>query len=216
MKFAKGFGFKRHEGEFFHNLVMFNQAATHEEKNHYYKKISSSKRYAEIKHIERDQFEYFSKWYYAAVRELISVPGFKNDPEWIAARLNPKISPKEAAEAIELLMKLELVGLRADGCLFQKDRNITTPSEATSLAIVNFQREMMKMAMEATEGMRAHHREISTLTIAVSKDKFEEAKKKIKDFRRQLHAFLSECTEPEAVYQLNFQLFPLSEVKSEA
>lgn len=216
MKFSKGFGFKRHQAEFFHNLVMFNQSATHEEKNHYYKKLSSSKRYIEVKHIERDQFEYFSKWYYAAIRELISVPGFKNDPEWIAKRLNPQVTPKEAAEAIELLIKLELVGLRADGCLFQKDRNITTPSEATSLAIVNFQREMMKRAMEATEKMRAHHREISTLTIAVTKEKFEEAKKKIKNFRRELHAFLSECESPEAVYQLNFQLFPLSEVESEA
>ena len=56
MKFAKGFTLKRHEGEFLHNLVMFNQASTHEEKNHYYKKLSSSKRYAEVKHIERDQF----------------------------------------------------------------------------------------------------------------------------------------------------------------
>ncbi len=215
-KFCKGLSLKRHEAEFFEHLVLFNQAATHEEKNYYYKKLASSKRYIEVKHIEHDQYEYFSKWYYAAVRELICVPGFRNDPEWIAQRMNPRISPKEAADALALLLKLELVGLDENGTLFQKDRNITTPSEATSLAVCNFQREMMKRAMEATERMRAHHREISTLTIAVSKEKFEVAKRRIKEFRRELHALLSECETPEAVYQLNFQLFPLSEVECEA
>jgi uncharacterized protein (TIGR02147 family) len=215
-KFSKGFGLKKQESDFFEQMVLFNQSSTHEEKNHYYKKLASSKRYIEVKHIERDQYEYFSKWYYATIRECICLPGFKNDPERIANSLNPKISPREAAEAIELLLKLELVGLKEDGTLFQKDRNIVTPSEAASLAVCNFQREMMKKAMEATERMRAHHREISTLTIAISKDKFEHAKKRIKEFRRELHAMLSECESPDAVYQLNFQLFPLSEVESEA
>ena len=215
-KFSKGFGLKKQESEFFENMVLFNQATTHEEKNYYYKKLASSKRYIEIKHIERDQYEFFSKWYYAAIRECMCLPGFKNDPEHIANSLNPKISPRKAAEAVELLLKLELVGLHENGTFFQKDRNIVTPSEAASLAVCNFQREMMKKAMEATEKMRAHHREISTLTIAISKDKFEHAKKRIKEFRRELHAMLSECENPEAVYQLNFQLFPLSEVEDEA
>lgn len=214
-KFAKGFKLKKHEADFLETLVLFNQASSHEEKNRYYKKLSSSKRYIEVRHIERDQFEYFSKWYYAAVRELVALSNFKNDPAWIANVLAPKISPKEATEAIALLLRLGLVGLGKDGRLFQKDRNLVTQSEASSLAICNFQKEMMKKGLEAIERMRAHQREISTLTIAISRKKFEVAKQKIKEFRRELHALLSECDDPEAVYQVNFQLFRLSEVTSE-
>src|SRR5437868_5269216 len=62
-KFALALKLNKQEQEFFRNLVFFNQAKTHEQKNQYYAKLLQSKKYSELKPIEKNQFEYYSTWF---------------------------------------------------------------------------------------------------------------------------------------------------------
>lgn len=214
-KFCAGLKLKKHEADYFENLVRFNQARTNDEKNHYYQKLASSKRYLKVRQLEKDQFEFFSKWYYAAIHELVALPEFRRDPAWIAARLHPEISPREAAEALDLLFRLGLVAEGAEGRVVQTHRHISSGYEVASLAAANFHRQMIQRAYEALEKVHHTNRDISSLTIAISKDKLAEAKRRIHEFKRQLHEFLASGEVADAVYQLNFQLFSLSEVPNE-
>lgn len=214
-KFAKGLKLKKHEADYFENLIFFNQAKTSDEKNHYYKKLASSKRYIEARHLEKEQFEYLSKWYYAAVRELVLLPNFKNDPEWIARRLNPAITIKEAEEAMALLFRLGLLSIDDDGRVVQAERHLSTGYEVQSLAAVNFHKQMIAKASEALDRVRAEHRDISALTVAVSKEKISEVKRRIHQFKRELHEYMAEGENADVVYQFNLQLFNLSEVTDE-
>lgn len=211
-KFCKGLKLNKVEQDFFENLVHMNQSKTDEEKNFYYQRMSSSKKYIETKRLEKDQYEYFSKWYYVAVRELVALPDFKEEPEWISAKLGHQITPKEAAHAVDLLIKLNLLKHDESGKLVQVDSSITTGPEVESLAVANFHREMLKKAAESIEKTDPELRDISSLTIPVSEETLKEVKKKIQAFRRELHAFLAEQKQYDAVYQFNFQLFNLSEV----
>lgn len=214
-KFAKGLRLKKHEAEFFENLVLFNQARTHEEKNHYYRRMASSKRYIEARHLERDQYEYFSKWYYAAVRELVLLPDFQEDARWIAAKLSPRITVKEAEASLELLQRLGLLGRDAEGRLVQTQQNLTSGYEVNSIAVVNYHRQMLEKAGESLERVRAPLRDVSALTVAVSQEKIAEVKRRLHEFKRELHAFMTEGEDADVVYQLNLQLFNLSEVSDE-
>ncbi len=211
-RFIKGLRLDREEGRFFKHLVHFNQAKTDQERNKWYKKLATSKRYREISEIEKSQFEYYSRWYYAAIRELILLPDFENDPEWIAKTLHPRITVKEAKEAIELLLKLGFVKKNSKGKLVQAERNIATAREVQSLAVANFHRSMLRRAAESIELTAHDKRDISAITIAVSQEKFQEAKRRIQEFRRELNVLLSEDGKADAVYQLNFQIFNLTEV----
>jgi uncharacterized protein (TIGR02147 family) len=210
-RFVKGLRLSKEEARFFKHLVHFNQAKTDQERNRWYKKLATSKRYREIREIERAQFQYFSHWYNAAIRELVLLPDFQEDPEWIANTLRPKITVKEASEAIELLLHLGFLKRNRSGKLVQAERNISTAKEVHSLAIANFHRQMMKRAAESIERTSFDKRDISSLTIAVSQEKFKEAKRRIQEFRRELNVLLSEDGEADAVYQLNFQIFNLTE-----
>lgn len=212
IKFCNGLKLNKGEREFFENLVHLNQSKTDEEKNLYYRRLTSSKKYIDARGLEKEQYDYYSKWYYVAVRELVGMPDFKDDPKWIAAKLENNITAKEAEKAIELLIKIKLLKRDEDGTLKQVDSSITTGPEVKSLAVANFHREMLKKAADSIEKIPPQYRDISSLTIPVSKDTLEEVKTKVQQFRKELHAFLAEQKDFDAVYQFNFQLFNLSEV----
>lgn len=209
--FVKALKLGRDEAAYFENLVHFNQATKHEERNDYYRRLAASKKYREMREIEADAFVYYSRWYYAAVREMTLLPYFKESPRWIARMLSPRITEREAATALELLQKIGFLK-REDGRLVPSERNITTSREVLSLAVTNFHRQMMAKASESIDRTPALQRDISSLTIALSVEKFQEAKRRIQEFRRELNVLLSEDPAPAAVYQINFQLFNLSRI----
>lgn len=210
--FQKALHLNKEESAYFENLVLFNQATNDRERTERYQKMSASKSYQEIKEIEKDYFVYFSRWYYAAIRELALLPDFKEDPKWIARKLSPPIKPQEAATALELLLKLGFLKRDKSGRLVQAERNITTPREVQSLAIANFHRQMIRIASEAIDRTSAEKRDISSLTIPLSAEKFREAKRRIQEFRRELNVLLSDDLKADSVYQINFQIFNLTEI----
>lgn len=215
-RFTRGLKLKKHEAEYFENLVYFNQAKTSEEKNLYYKKLASSKHYIEVRHIERDQYEYLSQWYYATVRELPLLSDFAEDPAWIANRLSPRITEKEAREAMELLFRLGFWCRDCSGKVVQAERYLSTANEIVSLAAANFHKQMIAKASEAIDAIRPQHREMSSLTVAVAREKVAEVKRRIQEFRRELHAYITNGEKADTIYQLNLHFFNLSEVPDEA
>ncbi len=210
--FSKALHFNSDESNYFENLVRFNQSKNDEERNHWYQRLSSSQKYRQVKEIENNAFVYFSHWYYPAIRELVLLPDFREDPVWISKKLYPPISKKEAETALELLLALGLLKRDSKGKLVQVDQNITTSREVESLAIRNYHRQMMEQAKLSLEKISREKRDISSLTIALSREKFLEAKRRIQEFRRELNVLLSGDKKADSVYQINFQIFNLSEV----
>lgn len=215
-RFAKVLKLREGESRFFWDLVMFNQAKTNEEKNDYYQKIARNRRFRKAHHITRDHFEYLGKWYYAAIREMVALPDFAHDPAWIARRLRPSISKAEASAALEVLLRLGFIKYNDEGRLETTDEGVRTDDEVVSLAAANFHREMIKRAHEALSLFRAKDRNISSLTVAMSKESFRKLANRIHDFRKEVLALLEEGGDPDGVYQLNLQLFSLTEGNNES
>lgn len=206
---AKALKLRKAEAEFFENLVRFNQAASDAEKNFYYGRIAANHRYAAARPLEKGQFEYYSNWYVPAIREMVLLKVFQEDPAWIGAQLKPAITSREAEGALKLLIDMGLLVRDEAGRLVQKDPHIASGDEVASLAMTNFQREMIERAAASIEATPVDRREVGSLTFAVSQGKLAEAKKMIREFRSRLAGFLAEGAGADAVYQFNFQLFDL-------
>ncbi len=209
-KVAKGFGLKKREREFFENMVYMNQAATHDEKNHYYCKMAALTGSKNATAIDKKQYEYFSKWYYPAIRELIAFGNGKSTPETIAAQLNPKVSTKEVSKAIDLLASMHLVEKSDDGHWQQMHQNISTGPEIKSLVVVNYHKEMMRLAGESIDRVPPKARDISALTLSIQRDTLSELKERIIAFRKELMEIAGADESPDTVIQINVQLFPLT------
>jgi uncharacterized protein (TIGR02147 family) len=215
-KVTKAFKLKRSESDFFSNLVFFNQAESSDEKNSFYQKMQRSKTYREIRGLERDQYEYYSQWYHVAIRELVETNDFHEDYEWIAGRVRPKISPKQAEEAITLLLKLRLLSRDSEGKLIQSDANISTGAEVRSLAVLNFHRVMLEAAEKSLDQISPQERDITSATFAVSANQMDELKRRVAHFRKTTLTWLSSSSDlKSAVYQMGIQIFPLTELKGE-
>lgn len=209
-KIAKGFGLKKQEREFFENLVYMNQATLHEEKDHYFKKMMSMKQYAQVHQLEKDSYEYFSKWYNPVIREIISINSHYQTPGEIARILNPKISLKEAEKAIKLLADLGLIKKNSEGHWVQCNQAVSTGPEVKSLVIGNFHKAMIKLAEESIDRHPADKRDISALTLSVSGRKLSEIKSRIEAFRKELLDLACSEEAPDQVIQINIQAFPLT------
>lgn len=211
---AKALKLKKKEIEFFENLVRFNQSKTDAERNLYYERIASNRKYAEARRLEKGQFEYYSSWYIPVIREMVLMDGFREDPSWIAEQLSPRITSREAKAALALLLDIGLISRDENGKLVQTERHIASGDDVVSLALTNFQREMIDRAAESIDHAPPELREVGSVTFAISKKKLSEAKKMIREFRSRLAGFLGEEErDVDGVYQFNLQLFNVSKIR---
>ena len=209
-RFAGACGLKGPSATFFCELVVFGQATTLDERNESYGRLRRFQEFRDAQEIQIARDDYHSKWYLPAIRELALASDFQPDPAWIAARLCPPIKPAEAKAALEILQKLEMLVPQSDGGLKPGTPLVTTGAETANLHMVQYLRTMMNLASESLERIPAASRDISSVTLCVGVDGLELIKQAIVRFRRELLKLSELETDPRQVVQVNFQLFPLS------
>jgi uncharacterized protein (TIGR02147 family) len=212
LRFSKAMKLSKKQEEYFETMVYFNEAKTIEEKNLYFERLM---RYHNSKafRVDAGQYEYYSKWYYIAVRELLEIGNFKDDYSAIAQSLNPTIRKEQAAKAINVLRKLGLIRKDKYGYYKAMDKILTTGPEIKSLGIANFQKAMMDLAKEAIDRHPARHRNISTVTFSVSQETCNDIKAELDACRKRILGMVDRSENEDRVCQLNMQLFPLTRIK---
>lgn len=211
-KFSLAFKLNQKEKDYFRNLVQLNQATTIEEKAYYSEQIFKSSAYRKINPLKKEQHDYYTNWYYIAIREMVDLPNFKNDPNWIANHLRPKTSPQDAEKALSELEKLGLIQKDRNGKYEQIDQIVSTGDEVASNDVAKFLQLMSHRGAESIDLIPAPQRDISAVTVTLSEKNFLKIKQLIQDFRKQLLQIAQEEQSAEAVYQINFHIFPLTEI----
>lgn len=209
-QFARGCGLEGSEAEYFCDLVAFEQAKTAEERNRAYERLSRFRPFRAAHRLEPAQSAYHESWYMPAIRELVSLPGFREDPKWIAGTLCPTISVAQAKVALTTLCELGLLVRDVDGHLKQAERLVTTGSGPHGHHIVNYHRTMIAQAIRALDEIPREDRDISSVTISVSCAALEALKQRIAAFRQEILQMAESLGPAEQVVQLNVQMFPLS------
>lgn len=210
-RFSSALGLSKKEQQFFDTIVSFNQAKTPEAKRYYLELIHNLRSLKVGTSLGDHQFNYLSNWFYPVIRELISLLDFEENTAWIKARLCGRITCRQAQEAIDSLLKMGLVKRDASGRLVLSDANLTTEEEVKSTAAYTFHQQMLSVAKDVLATIPAVRREVSGITMAVSRRHFNEIKKKIHQFRNEVMQYLVDNPEmTEEVVQLDMLLFPLT------
>lgn len=195
---------------YFLDLVAFNQARTDDVRNEVHSRLCRYPRFRAAQPLELAHKEYHSRWFIPVVRELVAVEGFREDPEWIARVVYPPISKQDAGLALAVLFRLELLERDADGRLRQTARTLSTGEQARGMHIRNYHTEMMNRATAAMETVPAAERFIASLTLGASERCFEEIRKRVIEFRKEVLELCDSDPQPRRVMQLNMQWFPVS------
>ena len=140
---------------------------------------------------------------------------FKEDTKWIAARCFPKISPSEAKEALETLLKLGLLKRDSNGKLIQSEEFIQTEDIQTQVAeAYHYHEAVIDKARHALAALPQDERNYYALSLPLPKKMYQEIIKDFYEFRDKIVDKIHKCEEDfDDVYQINFQLFPLTKKK---
>ncbi len=208
-KISQEFNQDENEAEYFESIVGFAQAKTNKEKDRYFQKIISLRRNCSVEKIEEHQYEYYSNWYNLVIRELVTYPEFKNNYNWLAKKVSPPITHSQTKRSVELLLKLGLI--KRNGTSYVRSSLlISTGQEVFSLAIVNFHRKMAELAAASLDTSSHDERDITACTVNISETGIGEIKKVIAECRKKVLSIAEADTPADRVYQINFQVFPLS------
>lgn len=208
--FSKFLKLKKREAEYFELIVNYTQAKTQDEKKFFFERISVFTGVS-VKKLGFDHYEFYQKWYYAAVRDILSIFEFKDDYRKLSQLLEPAISTLQARKAIALLEKLEMIKKNENGVYKVTDPLVSSsPVEGHSIALTSYAIGMLDMAKNAANNLPKSERSISCVGVSLSKETFDVIQEEVRVFRKKILSIAERDTNPERVYHFNIQCFPLS------
>lgn len=210
-KVASGLRLGKRESEFFAALVLFNQAETAEERNSHYAKmqeILKIVRFSESQHLMAHyQYQVYSDWRHLVVRSLIGMFGFSGDFKELGNRVHPKITPEQAKESVKLLESCGLISKKEDGSYELSQSAITTGNRTSKTALRGFHQKCLKLGADSIDRDHPSERNISGLTLGISKDGYERIVERINAFRKEIAFLAEEDQEADSAYQLEICFF---------
>jgi uncharacterized protein (TIGR02147 family) len=89
---------------------------------------------------------------------------------------------------------------------------ISSGDEVRSTVLRNYHRQTLAQSIEALDKPDLENRDVSSLTLSVSRKTYFAIKKEIQEFRKRLLVMAREDAGPEMVCLAGFQLIPRSKI----
>jgi len=201
-------GLTGRSGKFFETLLAASKTRSNANRKELLDKAYSL-RDVERQSIGSHELQFFSQWWIPVVLSFLEVSEGRVNPEIIAARLVPSITKAQATEAIEILKSLGFVKKLSSGRLALKQTHLTYNGPEKALAVRGFQKQILSLATSALDTIPADKRDISTLTLAVDAECFNDIREMTREYRRQIQKRVEESTTPDRILQLSLALFPV-------
>jgi uncharacterized protein (TIGR02147 family) len=218
LKFAKALGLNKEQSEDFQLLVAYGQATDPADRNMVLKKLSEHRVQAKLKsgEIDRKTWEKVPNWAAWVIYAMVDQEGVRYDSKSLKDLLRGKASESEIEEALQSLFASgELVQDPATGAVSKARRLIESAEDVPVALVRKLQAQLMYLGLESLYQDAATEREFGTLTMSLTKSEFDEIKFKLRQMRKQINKDNSIArmnSKGERVYQLNIQLFPVSNV----
>ncbi len=215
-KFARALALNKQQGEEFRLLVMFNQSADPAERNLLLKQLSEYRVHYKLKtgEIDRKSFEKLPSWVAWVLYAMVDQDGVSFKTEDLRSLLRGKVKPDEIQAAMKSLLDAGEVVLDETTGLLKKTRTLSESPEEIPVALIRkLQAQLMLLGLESLYQDPPQDREFGTITLALTKDEFEDIRFKLRQLRKQIHkdnSIKRMTTRGERVYQLNLQLFPVT------
>lgn len=213
--FCRALGLNRNEANYFSILVSFNSEKDVDKKERYLRELLALRCRRGVFKINDKKLQFFSKWYYPVIRELAVILDCGDDFNLLARNCVPRITSLQAKNAIAYLLKNGFLKKEAGGKYVRTEPVISSGDEVRSTVLRNYHRQTLAQSIEALDTVNLETRDISSLTLCVSRKTYFEMKKEIQEFRKRLLGLAREDTGPEMVCLAGFQLLPRSKINSQ-
>lgn len=208
-KFCKALGLNKEDSEEFLFLVFYNQATQPKERYHYLQKLSEHR----AKNVEGLKSPH---WLKVIIHSICEGLGGSYTLEDLKALLGDKAKPAELQKCLEEMVDEKVILMtHHDGqTYYQKTEGKNTLSNDIPIDVIKkIQADLLLLALESLFSDTPKDRDIGSFSIALTAKEFEETKFEIRKFRKALLKDLMmkrEVSPGERVYQVQFQIFPVT------
>lgn len=150
-----------------------------------------------------------SQWYFMAIRELISLPGFQEDAEWIQNRLKFHVTKTEILEALDVLVLSGVIERNDEGRLVYTT-SVTTTFDVPDDGIRRMHQSALEVCKQAVDDVPTIDREMLNVMFTCKKENLAEVKKKIRKMINDL-GDIAASEDGDTVYMMQIGCVPLTE-----
>ena len=213
---ASAMGLVGYEVDFFELLVAYGNAKDDKSKKAVLGRISVFAETHRVRVIGADEYEFFKSWKNSVVREIApALPGATHKQLSIASRR--RIPTAEIAKILDFLLQSGYLEVDENGCYHQVNRSLKMSGERNTIrksVARDLQRQMTELALDALENETAENRNMTGVTLGITRDKYAQIVQELAECRRRIVAIAASDDATEEVYRLNMQLFPLTDIGS--
>ncbi len=155
--------------------------------------------------VEDDVFRLIADWHHYAILSLAETAEASSEPAWVAARLGLRVPVARAA--LKRLYRMNLLDPACGTRLIRSTRGLSTSIDVPSAALRRHHAQNLSRAKKSLLEDPVTARDVGSITMAIDPAKLPEAKRRLREVRRELAAFLETGVRSE-VYTLAVQLFP--------
>ena len=175
------------------------------------KHITSFAAYRRSNPAEYEAWRYLSHWYYVAIRELATLPGFHADAEWVQARLRNKVPLVDIRKALEFLEKAGFFSRLPDGSVKAHVKFIQCSGGVYRMSLRAFHRQMLEQSVDAIESVPTMERLLLGHTLAVSPTTRDEVFRILNEAVEKIQNLPAGEQEGDLVYHIELGAIPLSQ-----
>lgn len=223
-RFARALRLQKSEAEEFRALVHYGQATEPIERNQYLKELADlrARRAFATGEMSPQAWEKIPSWMGWVLYAMADQQGVGFDPDELYRVMRAKTSPEDVRNELKRLMtngdlKKE-ISLNGETSIVKGRDLIDSPQELPVEMIRKLQAELIYLGIESLFRDSPKEREFGAMTIAMTAAEFEQVRFELRQLRKRIQKDLKmkrEAGKGERVYQMNIQLFPVTDKVTE-
>jgi len=220
-RFAKALRLTRPEMEEFRALVRYGQAMEPIERNRFLKELADlrARRAFEAGQIKQHSWEKVPGWIGWVLYAMVDQQNVSFDPQKLQKLFRARASVENIRDSLNKLIDSgELFRVEATGDIAKARDLIDSPQDLPVALIRKLQAELIYLGIESLFRDSPKEREFGAMTVAMTQEEFDQVRFELRQLRKRLQKDIMvkrKSTKGERVYQLNVQLFPVTDKASD-
>ena len=150
----------------------------------------------------------FSKWYYLAILELITIKEGAVNATLLASSLG--INENLAQESLKELQTMGAIKLMTNGRWVRIKKFIEATRPTPTKVIRDFHKQILQKSMDAIETQRISERKYLSTVFSISSSQIERARERLEEMHREFYSEFQTEKDPDAVYTISTQFFSMA------
>lgn len=215
-RFARALRLNRNEADEFRALVLYGQAASPLERNQFLKELADirAQRAVEAGQINPSSLEKVPGWIGWVLYAMADQANVDFDPQVLQSLFRVRTNAEDIRRSLLKLIDSGELARDENGQLVKGRDLIESPQDLPVALIRQLQAELIYLGIESLFRDSPKDREFGAMTVAMTEEEFNQVRFELRQLRKRLQKDIlvkRKATKGDRVYQLNVQLFPVTE-----